>query len=1816
MLKKAIISIIILFLTAMASIVFAAESAVITLTVTVADEPGAWITNISDSPDAFSPNSDGNCDTAAINYHLINPGFVTVTLYNQSGVLVRTLKNNISETVGIQSAAWDGADENGLILNDGPYTYEIKVNNGSGTYSQIKQGSITIDNHFMIFTEPAQGSILTGIAQIRVMPSAYISNISGVAFYGRPVGSNEWNRAGTPVLQQDGSWLLTGDTIGAMNADYEVIVSAVYTDINNQPRNEYGQTLRYTITNPITISKVSDSPDAFSPNADGNYDTTTIEYRINMGANVTIRIYDNSDTLVRLLKDNVYDNPGGRSAVWDGRNDSGVMLGEGTYTYRIDAVDSFGNSAQTQQGTTAIDNNFMIIVEPAEESIVSGEVLLRAVPSVNTIDTYNISFTITKKGDEGGNYIDTLVKEPDGSWTCLWDTTELEPGVYEVSVCGEFLDLNNAQRREYSLPIELTVKEYIRIDNPMADERFSPNGDGRYDEANISYGLNKPAYITLKIYAADGSLARTLKDNEKGYLAEYSDIWDGRDDFGNLLEDGVYTYFIDAVDMEGNQARQVQGAVAIDNNHLTILSPSQGSVLSGNILFRVMPLVFSSTSCEITFYDGDDIIGTAQPDSDGSWFFIWDSANVQAGEHEININMSYEEPKKINITIENNNIISGVSDSPDAFSPNNGYDNTVISYSLSANSLVRVNILDANGNPVRGLKNNITEGPGRFDVEWDGRDDSGQILPDSRYTYEIQAALSAHTDVKRGEVSVNNYPVVFISPAPGASILGAIELNMASSAYINEVTGISLRYLKQGALPVSLGNAVKMPGNTFKFNFNTALFSNGECGIEAAARFVDFDGEESQGRVISRYVIVNGLAVSSNAFSPNADNYNDTTLFNYNLTSAGAVTIKISDAARNQARLLKNNAAEQAGINQAVWDGRDDSGAVLADGQYSYSIDIDYGAGNTAHQEVSVAIDNHFMRITEPQSESELSGTVTLRFLESGCVSNLNNITVYYRQKSKTEWQYLTGMYSANKTPNGQWQASWYTEGLNNGEYELCIAARYADLNGITRNEQSLPVSFTLNNEFSLAQVRDAPDAFSPNADGYYDESAISYAINDTANVTIEIKDSNSSLVRILRDNALEQPGAHQARWDGKDESGTVSADGIYTYMITARDISGTQLSQSGTVALDNNFMAFVSPSAGSVVSGNVLFKFRASQFVNSPVNVELLFNAKAYTAEKAVNGDWQVSINTADFDNGLQKFVINAWYYDRDEGWREESSQPAGFNFNNQGADISDLSITPNPFSPDGSGTWVDPVTNEVFNDPAAGLFLDDQAEISFSASASGYFNVGVENAAGNIIKQLADGVLTPDAVSGKITLIWDGSRDGWFNNKISNGTYRLIVRPANPDKTIVTDIMADKKPLIKNAKAAPSPFDPNIEKTIISFSLTEKSFVSINIYQDDILIGTFFEHYLCFADNSLKFAWDGRDINYNMFEAGKYTVRISAQTENGVQADPVDISVFLSADGENISNVRLENAAINPYNAQTAAIKYYLKSDMPLSIALWNDQDQLVRDLIVNEPRLTGEQTDFWDGKDNNGDIVPDGLYYFSISTVDASGQNRYLYYQAGKRGANISQEVPFTVTNFDPVRNQFCKLSYDLSEPAYICIRVRYSRYSGPALRVLKYDEPAAAGHYETYWDGRDESGDFVLFDTESAPVCVALWAYSANDNSIAVVGGRPGINSAQVSPVRLAAYPSPYSSSSQGRQAEITFALNRQAAVWIIIYNNEGVPVRAICAGELLQNGSHKFVWDGKNDQGETLKNGYYRINIQAEYEGNYSEPVCLHSELVY
>ncbi len=99
---------------------------------------------------------------------------------------------------------------------------------------------------------------------------------------------------------------------------------------------------------------------------------------------------------------------------------------------------------------------------------------------------------------------------------------------------------------------------------------FSPNGDGLYDETNISFYLDREATVTVSIFNAQGNRKNVLQqtfhyagDEQEGRVPHRVPglVWDGRDFGGEIVPYGVYILRIETT------YNQAGGTRTIRSNH-------------------------------------------------------------------------------------------------------------------------------------------------------------------------------------------------------------------------------------------------------------------------------------------------------------------------------------------------------------------------------------------------------------------------------------------------------------------------------------------------------------------------------------------------------------------------------------------------------------------------------------------------------------------------------------------------------------------------------------------------------------------------------------------------------------------------------------------------------------------------------------------------------------------------------------------------------------------------------------------------------------------------------------------------------------------------------------------------------------------------------------------------------------------------------------------------------------------------------------------------------------------------------------------------
>ena len=279
------------------------------------------------------------------------------------------------------------------------------------------------------------------------------------------------------------------------------------------------------------VSNAAEAPPLFSPNGDGVQDTANATATANFDdASWTARVKNSGGTVIRTVS---LPASGSLNFAWDGKNDSGVVQPDGTYT--IDCVATAGTASNTATVSVILDNTFPAVSISA--------------PVAGTLSNVhqNGSGTFTVTGGATDVHLTNWTLDYGAgasptSWTTLntgttgvtnspigtWQTFPLTNGPYTLR-----LQAWDGAGNRAVLTQPYTVGNFA-----LTSATYQINvasGQTQAITSIVPFTLNQ----TLVVKNASGTVVRTLFNGSRPG-ATYVDSWDGHSDAGLLLPDGPY----------------------------------------------------------------------------------------------------------------------------------------------------------------------------------------------------------------------------------------------------------------------------------------------------------------------------------------------------------------------------------------------------------------------------------------------------------------------------------------------------------------------------------------------------------------------------------------------------------------------------------------------------------------------------------------------------------------------------------------------------------------------------------------------------------------------------------------------------------------------------------------------------------------------------------------------------------------------------------------------------------------------------------------------------------------------------------------------------------------------------------------------------------------------------------------------------------------------------------------------------------------------------------------------------------------------------
>jgi outer membrane protein OmpA-like peptidoglycan-associated protein/flagellar hook assembly protein FlgD len=546
----------------------------------------------------FSPNGDGNKDVIVFNQETSAEdtwyGYIT----NEEDERVLTFKWVEKAEPRLR---WDGRGEEGTLLDDGVYYYQLAAEDRAGNSTESRRVRFELDTKETEVLLTAGSTVFSPNGDgrkdtIRFLPK--LQNAGDVVSYRLAVENEDGEEV--RVFEESGSvpdeirwdgFMAEGGR--APDGTYRAAIRVTYRN-GNQPT---AKTQPFGIDTQVPSIEVTTEYTLFSPDGDGNRDSVMFRQDSSEEDLWQGEIRNEDDDVVKSA---FWKGEAG-DFVWDGTDNAGNVVPDGTYTYVVQTEDKAGNRArETVQGITVDTAPTKIFVTASGEYLSpNGDGMYEEI-AFNTIvnRVKGLESWFLELVDGRGNVQRRFEGSERVPKRIVWDGTnedgEYVEGTYTARFGASYTKGN--EPRAESLPFVLD-RSAPQTNVQLEPKPFSPDNDGVDDELTISLDVEDRSSIdswSFKIYDTKGNLFKEYGGT--GSPAETL-IWDGRGKDGELVLSAMdYPYEFTVSDVLANE-RTVEGEIPVDV--LVVREDGQLKIKISNINFQPNSAEFVEDDPEI-----------------------------------------------------------------------------------------------------------------------------------------------------------------------------------------------------------------------------------------------------------------------------------------------------------------------------------------------------------------------------------------------------------------------------------------------------------------------------------------------------------------------------------------------------------------------------------------------------------------------------------------------------------------------------------------------------------------------------------------------------------------------------------------------------------------------------------------------------------------------------------------------------------------------------------------------------------------------------------------------------------------------------------------------------------------------------------------------------------------------------------------------------------------------------------------------------------------------------------------------------------------
>ncbi len=279
------------------------------------------------------------------------------------------------------------------------------------------------------------------------------------------------------------------------------------------------------------------------------------------------------------------------------------------------------------------------------------------------------------------------------------------------------------------------------------------------------------------------------------------------------------------------------------------------------------------------------------------------------------------------------------------------------------------------------------------------------------------------------------------------------------------------------------------------------------------------------------------------------------------------------------------------------------------------------------------------------------------------------------------------------------------------------------------------------------------------------------------------------------------------------------------------------------------------------------------------------------------------------------------------------------------------------------------------------------------------------------------------------------------------------------------------------------PNPFDPSSgQSAAIRYSLPVTCNYQVTVQNSEgTVVRSFKKHTDAAADNKIKLDWDGTDNLAQIVPDGSYTVVIQGTTTKGAALPSVSGTVEVTGQSSSSSAAfSISGVSPNPFDPTQAAtvLSYTVPTAADYSIVAENSAGTVVTSIVTYSNQPAGSYNQSWTGKDNAGNVLPNGAYTLVIAGTTTSG----IELTTATVPVTIAVAAPpqaFAISSMtpNPYNPSAGNATINYTVPVKADVTISVSNSSGTVVYTLPKITGQAAGSRTATWNGENSSGAVV-------------------------------------------------------------------------------------------------------------------------------------------